>query len=296
MKKKLISIFICSFLIMFMVGCGTNKKIESNIEIIEDIFDNETVESEEKENQKSEKVIYDVSEGDMEKDLQSINQMMPLIDSIMLCMFENNYEFDTTNSNFVWSVMVYYVGNYLSVSSETVFSEDYTSVILSKTDTSEYMKGYILNSIPKFNENGENSLITENENYYIFALGDRGLSKSKLVGFSKNTDDSFDVDIQLITLDDESEICTATFHMETINDKSKYFPLVIVNATIQKPQPTIQSGTIIEMNEENILLEVNGETKTYFLNENASNQIKTKDIGRSIDVMIDSNTIINILN
>ena len=72
--------------------------------------------------------------------------------------------------------------------------------------------------------------------------------------------------------------------------------MVITNAIIQNPQPSIQIGTIVEINEENVILEINGEKKMFFFNENSKQQVKTKTVGNSIDIMIDEDIIINILN
>ncbi len=290
MKKKIMSIFLCSCLVLSITGCGINK-IESEIKQKE-----EQVENVKNEKTETEEVSGEISEEEKEEDLQIVNDMLPLMDSVMLCILENNYDFDTTNSSFVWNVMEYYVANFLVDSENVTMSEDYSSAIVSKEDVSEYMRGYVLNSVPEFQPGEETPLITENENSYSFGLGDRGLSKSEIIGFSKNRDDSLDVDIRLMSLDDNTEICTATFRIEPINDESKYFPMVIVDVNLQMPQPVIQSGIIVEINDENIVLQVDGEKETYSMNENASNQIKTKAVGGGIDVMVEDDMIINILN
>lgn len=285
--KNFIKIISCLLLISSLTACGLNEEIvESEKPVLESI-ETET---------NSINIPEIVTDEQKEKDLDVINQMLPLMDSIMLCMFENNYEFNTEDVGFIWNVMAYYVGNHLINSEKITFSEDNSSAIVSKEDVYGYMKGYIINDIHDFEEREDIFLITENQDSYSFGLGDRGLSKSEIISFSKNIDNSFDVDIKLIGLDDNSEICTASFHLENIDDETRYFPMVITNAIIQNPQPSIQIGTIVEINEENVILEINGEKKMFFFNENSKQQVKTKTVGNSIDIMIDKDIIINILN
>lgn len=292
MKKKFMSLFLCSYLAILIVGCGTKKEVRPNMEPVETTPANEVVEEIDTENIEENSVSEDL----MEEDLQVVNEMLPLMDSMLMCMYEGNYEFDTTNSDFVWNTMLYYIGNYLMDSDEVTISDDYGSAIISKGNINKYIKGYVLDVVPKFVKTDNTPLITENKDSFTFGLGDRGLSELKLVGFSRNQDDSLDVEVQLVGMDDGSEICTGKFRIEGINDETEIFPMVIVDASVEMPQPVIQSGVITEIEEETITLRINEEERNYFLDETSAEQAKTKAVGNSVDVMIDKDVIINILN
>ena len=276
MKKKFMSFFLCSCLAISIVGCGAKKEVKPNLEQVETTPANEVIEDIDTENSEENSVSEDL----MEEDLQVVNEMLPLMDSMLMCMYEGNYEFDTTNSDFVWNTMLYYYG----------------SAIISKENINKYMKGYVLDTVPEFVKTNNTPLITENEDSFTFGLGDRGLSELKLVGFSRNQDDSLDVEVQLIGIDDGSEICTGKFRIEGINDETEIFPMVIVGASVEMPQPVIQSGVITEIEEEAITLKINEEERNYFLDETSAEQVKTKAVGNSVDVMIDKDVITNILN
>lgn len=304
MKKKWLSIFLCSVMILGVAGCETKKDVEKEEQNLENVEVNQetnnTTENTipqlktDKDGNVIGELNADPNETIMEADLKNIDKMMPLMDSMLLCMTEGNYEFDTTNSDFVWNTMLYYIGNYLTDSEDITISEDYTTAIISEENVNKYMRGYILNDIPKFEKTENTPLITKNESSYSFGLGDRGLSELKMVSFSRNTDNSLDVDVKLVGIDDNSDISIGSFHLEPSNNE--VFPMIIVNASVQRPQPKIQSGTIVEIQDEAIILEINGEEETYSLNENSANQVQTKAVGSNIDVMIDKDAIINILN
>lgn len=297
LKRKLI-LFMCSLLVILnLCSCG-KKDTQSNKP--QDVVNGSaiTIENQQEtlnENNQNKKEINNLDEPskeELEKDKENINIILPLLDTTTMCMKENNYEFNTKSKEFIWNELFYFVSNYNQNYDEMKIEDNYCKV--NETILTKIVKSFGLSELPKYTK--ELSFINKNNNTYEFMLGDRGNSKLELVSFSKNKDNTFDVEVNLILSDDNSIICKGFYHLKPI--ENAFFPFEIIDGRIEESMGNILSGQIKKWKDEHtIQILVKNELQDFQVTDDKIVKIlKDKSIGDYIDFTIKNEIIVSVLN
>ena len=182
--------------------------------------------------EKASEVLTEAEENPIPEALSdNLNNILAVMDSYMMCMEENGDTFEQDKDAY-WTLLYYILGNYgtmrdsvkitdseMKVPREVV--EEYASALFA--DYSE------LPDISK--QQGPMISYDEKEDSYIFGLGDRGCSASKIVSSWDNGDGTYNVIAKLYGLEDDSTICTWVFtlieneYADTIKDPLFYYSI-----------------------------------------------------------------------
>lgn len=218
MKKKILLALVLAG-VLCIVGCGngdvetggknteTENSMSSESQLTEESESNDVNDSQ-SENSESEVVELDESQI-----AESIQNMLPPMDSIMLCATENGIEYNAENPDTFWTLMYYLVVNHgygnplaefaggdLKIGSRAVFEYAAAMFEIEKMPDIPASRAEII----KYDEK---------EDAYYFMLSDRGLSDSEIVSFEKNADGSYDVIARLYDVEEGGTISTAKFHL-----------------------------------------------------------------------------------
>lgn len=157
-----------------------------------------------------------LSEGDVELDVENLseeqNNMLAVMDSLNMCMKENDYSYDSSDPEFVWSALFYTIGNYPNVGNrdnsdlmeedgETGIRKVYYKLV------QEYITGLFedYSELPDFPEEGIVQQDTDAD-YYDFQMGDRGISYGRIASWTEHADGTNTVVTELVDAEDDSVI------------------------------------------------------------------------------------------
>ncbi len=211
MKKKVL-MFVILTLGCVLYGCG--KKEEIVQPTTDSIITSETVASEMNQSDSEEEVTGIMKEDpgavmSLENNLE--NMLMPM-DALMMCMVENNYEYNVSDPTVFWASLYYMLGNYGTKRDlVTVGNSDMT---VPRQVVQEYATALFADyeELPEIPENLKAAIhYEEDSDSYIVSLGDRGMSQSKVVDYADNGDGTYTVVARLCGTDDDSTICEWNF-------------------------------------------------------------------------------------
>lgn len=173
----------------------------------------------EKEADITEELVTDASTATTEGDLHITKEqenMLPIMDSLMMCMGDNDYSYDSTNPEFYWSALYYVTnlcgrerdGNGVSVDGVEGIMKVYYRVV-QEFATATFADYTDLIDIP---EGVENIKVNPEDNEeYVLSMGDRGSSASRIVSWETESDGSQTVVAQLYDVADDAVIVECKF-------------------------------------------------------------------------------------
>lgn len=211
MEKKVLVI------IMLMLGCmlsGCGKKEEIVQPTTDSYITNETIASEMNQSDSKEELTEEITEDSgavimLEDNLE--NMLMPM-DALMMCMEENDYEYNVSDPTVFWASLYYTLGNYGTERDLVTISSDEMEV--PRQVAQEYAAALFADydNLPEIPENLRAAIhYDESADAYIVSLGDRGMSQSKVVEYSDNGDGTYTVLAKLYGIDDDTTICEWRF-------------------------------------------------------------------------------------
>ena len=138
--------------------------------------------------------------------------MLAVMDSLNMCMVENDYSFDAADPQFFWSALFYTIGNYHDLrdnEGDGMITCDYESGYMKVFYrlVQEYASGIFeeYEDLPEIPE-GCPVTLDEDTEYYDFMMGDRGMSYGKIVSWTEYEDGTNLVETQLLDPSDETII------------------------------------------------------------------------------------------
>ena len=191
-----------------------NEKDPVSAELMEEEEEPEPIiPSEAKDEKEEEKPIIDpVTEAEVEPDdivvdVTQLNghqeNMLMLMDSLNMCLVENGYEFDVTNTEFFWNALNYTIMTYPEVpgtdSEEMLaWNEDYTNMKVHQDLVKVYAEG-LFADFTTLPEVPRKCMVTVSEDagYYNLTVGDRGTSYGEIVTWVQTADGSCHVEARL---------------------------------------------------------------------------------------------------
>ena len=205
MKRKFVAVCITiAGLSVFATACGdkTDTTVQAEAEV-------QTEADDPAEEAKAE--TEDV-ELDVENLSEEQNNMLAVMDSLNMCMKENDYSYDSSNPEFVWSALFYTIGNYPNVGNrdnsdlmeengETGIRKVYYKLV------QEYATGLFedYSELPDLPEEGIVQQDTDAD-YYDFQMGDRGISYGRIASWTEHADGTNTVVTELVDAEDDSVI------------------------------------------------------------------------------------------
>lgn len=205
MKRKFVAVCITiAGLSVFATACGdkTDTTVQAEAEV-------QTEADDPAEEAKAE--TEDV-ELDVENLSEEQNNMLAVMDSLNMCMKENDYSYDSSDPEFVWSALFYTIGNYPNVGNrdnsdlmeengETGIRKVYYKLV------QEYATGLFedYSELPDLPEEGIVQQDTDAD-YYDFQMGDRGISYGRIASWTEHADGTNTVVTELVDAEDDSVI------------------------------------------------------------------------------------------
>ena len=218
MKKIFLSISLLFPLILTLfTGCkAENQQNLSSLTVtteqIPDSSLSETIATPQEEATSTETSSVTIVEIPVEELSKEQQNMLAIMDSLNMCMVENQCDYTPEDPDFLWKALFYTIGNYPDLRDNeesgliTIDNSTGTMIVNYKL-VQEYATG-ITESYSDLPALPEESYVSQGEDteYYHFPMGDRGLSYGKIASWTENGDGTHTVETQLIGADDESLI------------------------------------------------------------------------------------------
>lgn len=218
MKKNFLSISLLFPLILALfTGCkAENQQNSSSLTVtteqIPDSSLSETIATPQEEATSTETSSVTIVEIPVEELSKEQQNMLAIMDSLNMCMVENQCDYTPEDPDFLWKALFYTIGNYPDLRDNeesgliTIDNSTGTMIVNYKL-VQEYATG-ITESYSDLPALPEESYVSQGEDteYYHFPMGDRGLSYGKIASWTENGDGTHTVETQLIGADDESLI------------------------------------------------------------------------------------------
>ncbi len=158
-----------------------------------------------------------------------------VMDSLLMCMYENDYAYEPTNPEFFWSALVYTIGNYgyLREGSGMVESDGVEGVAkVYERVVQEYATALFedYDDLPEIPSDMTMVYVNPDDSeQYCFLMGDRGISASRITEWRENGDGSYQAEIEFYALDDDSVIAVGKYtlvdnpYLDGITDPIFYY-------------------------------------------------------------------------
>ena len=234
MKKKTLSVILSALMLLtIFTGCGSNEEqttpaltvtteqiptttdTDENTESVESTSDIEEVPVSEvtSDTQELAEVPSSVTtQIPVEELSQKQQNMLAIMDSLNMCMVENQCDYTPENPDFLWKALFYTIGNYPDLrdneESGLITIDNSTGTMIVNYKLVQVYATGITESYSDLPALPEESYVSQGEDteYYHFPMGDRGLSYGKIASWAENGDGTHTVETQLIGADDESLI------------------------------------------------------------------------------------------
>lgn len=226
------------------------EKAPVDAEIIEEEEEPEPIiPSESKDEEKEETPIIDpVTEAEVEPDdivvdVNNLNghqeNMLMLMDALNMCLVENEYNFDATNTEFFWNALNYTIVNYPEVpgaDSEEMLSwtEDYGNMKVHQELVKMYAEGLFVDytALPEVPEKCMVE-VSDVPEYYLLSVGDRGTSYSEIVTWVQTPDGSCHVEARLVDASDNKTIVSYIYELVENQNENAVFAYRIKSAKLK---------------------------------------------------------------
>lgn len=213
-KKTLLATILASalFASAAFTGCGSTANNPAADTKTENIETTEKVEP----NNETEAKASNVAEAlDVDNLSDEQSQMLAIMDSLNMCLCEGDLVYEPTDETFFWEALIYTIGNYNNLGNNVELALVKTDGVMSvdKNLVQAYATGlfYDYNGLLDLPDDCRVSINPEDDCYYDFPLGDRGLSYGKIVSWKVNPDGSNTVVTELISSDTEEVMCTGIY-------------------------------------------------------------------------------------
>lgn len=280
MKRKIKEISVFLFSAMFLLtGYNGKEAVGAPIEKVSENNMQSTAEQEKKIE---------------EQTLAEIEKMTAPMDSLFMCMKENNMKYEPLNAEFFWKALQYTIGNYGYKHPLAQIKEN--EIILSKQAVQEYAAGLFAqyDDLLKLPKQLTNIQYDEGLNAYHFMLGDRGMSAFEMTDKIQNEDGSFDIKARLYDVTNEETLCEGNFHLvkniyaDAITEPMFYYSIEKANIIKSREYGRFSK----EVNSNSVEFSLGNKTNIYQVSDellNVFRNVKTGDFVK-FDVMIDAET------
>ncbi len=223
-KTKLTICTLILLIITLITGCISKSKLPTENDnslnntvtanTISESEDTVTVESEVKTEPEAiiseEIIVTDFNE--LPDDIKGI--IIP-IDSLLMYHAETGKEYDTNDPLMLWRCLQYAFGNF-GVNYKRAEVKNYNLVVEPMT-IGEFTTAILdgdYNDYPIPDVLSEDIWYDSNDNLFYFGMGDRGASQTEIMTYQYLEDHNLKVTARLYGLDDNTTICSGTFHLK----------------------------------------------------------------------------------
>lgn len=214
-RMKILSAIMAVTMGLFIGGCGKETALQEPEPQKTESQNTKTQNTENKNTETQETEIWipetQVAEFRAEDLTTEQQNMLAVMDSLNMCMVENEWEYEPENPDFFWSALTYTIGNYSNLrdneTSGLITIEDGVMKVYYRL-VQEYATGLFEDYSDLLEIPAGNTMVAldaDNE-YYDFNMGDRGLSYGKIVSWVDNGDGTSTVETQLLGAEDDSVI------------------------------------------------------------------------------------------
>ena len=207
------------------------------------------------------------AEGTLPQDMATMTQP---IDSLMLCMLENNKTYDAVDPEFFWSALYYFLGNYGEENDLVTVTED-GKLKVPKKVAQEYAIALFANYddlLPLPDTLSDSIIYDKDLDAYLLTKGDRGLSETILSNYQE-TESNYTVTAKLVSTTEDNEVlgeCTVTMQKNAFADgivDPKYFYSVADMTIVDGfAPPTLSASAVYNGLADNHTVEVTMEDGT----------------------------------
>lgn len=136
-----------------------------------------------------------------------VNEYGPILDSILLAMYEGKTEY-STNPDFIWTGLYYFVVNYADKYDYLKLRDDYSVEVKKETVKELINKIYGVDDVPEIPK--DLGMIQKEEDKYLFMPSDRSLTSSYIEEY-KPTDKNLKIVMELYSDEENSKLTTCEF-------------------------------------------------------------------------------------
>lgn len=219
-------------------------------EVPEPIIPSEAKDEETKEEEQLEEapIIDPVTEAEVEPedivvDVKNLNghqeNMLMLMDALNMCLVENSYMYDSTNTEFFWNALNYTIMNYPEVpgaDAEEMLSwaEDYTYMKVHQDLVNVYAEGLFADYTALPEVPGKCMVsVSEEDGYYHLSIGDRGTSYGEIVTWVQTPDGSCHVEARLADATDDKTMVSYVYELVENTKEDAVFAYRIKSAKLK---------------------------------------------------------------
>lgn len=140
-----------------------------------------------------------------------------VMDSLLMCMMENDSTYEPQNPEFFWSALFYEIGNYgyLREGTSTIESDGVEGVAKVYYRTAqEYASALFADYsdlLPLPDGMTSVQMNPQDNEQYLFQMGDRGISAARITAWTDNGDGTYQATAELYGTDDNSVLATGEF-------------------------------------------------------------------------------------
>lgn len=209
----------------------------------EPIIPSEAKEEDKKEEEKP--IIDPVTEAEVEPDdivvdVTQLNghqeNMLILMDALNMCLVENGYNYDITDTEFFWNALNYTIMTYPEVpgtdSEEMLaWNEDHTGMKVHQDLVKVYAEGLFADYVELPEVPGKCMVsVSDEEGYYNLSIGDRGTSYGEIVTWVQTPDGSCHVEARLSDAATGETIVTYVYELVENKNEDAVFAYRIKSA------------------------------------------------------------------
>jgi len=210
MKKKILFVISsCLLMLCFVTGCQKEGTPTPSLTVTTESIPEATPDAEGAMADSDSSVSESIPVENLTAEQQN---MLAVMDSLNMCMVENNLEYAPENPDFLWTALFYAIGNYPALrdnEANNLLTMDYSTgtIIVYYKLVQEYATGLTerYSDLPPFPEGAPVSQNADTD-YYHFPMGDRGLSYGEIASWTINGDGTHTVECRLMGADDNSLI------------------------------------------------------------------------------------------
>lgn len=135
--------------------------------------------------------------------------MVPPINALVLCMLEQDLDYDESDDVFVWNSLYYMISLYGQMDSRAELTDD--TLTLPGETVADYAAALFthFDGLPQLPEELKDRVTyDEAQDLYHLARGDAGLSETRLAAAEKMSGGKLDVSGDLVALENERPLCS----------------------------------------------------------------------------------------
>lgn len=221
----------------------------------------------------------------------TIDNVLPMLDSIMLYMSEHDSYYDIQDNECYWNILWYVLVLYEYDNKDCIVT-DYTISIPKELVISYAKMLYYDEKLPE-TDGLEFVKYDEKSDMYEFNLGDRSDTFMEVINYKQSDNGDIDIFTKLCSYEDESIIATCEFVLTLNSEESSY---TIEQIAFLMGDEQIVFGKISDFSNNEITITYNDMNFTYKCTGDIRNKLKEKNKDEYIKIRIKNDEVIEDLS